>query len=302
MTNEKWVLIVDDEDAILSILQKSLNKLGAGYRVVTASDGYAALNQLQEHSFDLVVTDYKMAGMNGLELLEAIGQLQPAARVILMTAYGSDAIETEARRLQAYRYLAKPLEIDTFREVVKNALGQVAVSRPGILILSDERYRQVVQFISQLQSDIGARCIFLTDAEGHFIARIGDVGKLQLEQIATLVGGSVATLLEAGRMIDGDTDTINLSYREGKNDNLYVINIGQRLLLIIVIERGPYSSRLGSVWYYAQQTAQILREKLGEDEHAVPQQMFADDLGQQMDDEMDRLFDTQDTGKVGKYG
>lgn len=290
--NDKWVLIVDDEEAILSVMQHSLKKLGADCHVVTAADGYVALERLQQQPFDLVVTDYRMAGMNGLELLEAIRTLQPNARVILMTAYGNSTLEAEAKRLEAYRYLTKPLELDNFRQIIREALEDMAVSRPGILILSDERYRQVNGLLDQLQCDIGARCIFLTDADGHFFARIGDLGDLPLEQIASLVGGSVATLLEAGRIIDGEADTTNLAYREGVHDNLYVVNVGRQLLLIILIERGAYSSRLGSVWYYAQQASQALREKLGEAEYASPREVFVEDLGKAMDGELDRLFET----------
>lgn len=289
--NEKRILIVDDEPTILTVLKNGLKKLGSEYQVHTVSDGYAALDHLRDHPTDLVITDYKMAGMNGLELLETIRSLQPETQVILMTAYGHSTLETEARRLQAYRYLTKPLELDAFRLIVKEALGDIAISRPGILILSDERYRQVNQLLSNLQGDIGARCIFLTDGDGRFIARTGEMGGIALEQIASLVGGSVATLQEAGRIIDGETDTINLAYREGKKDNLYVINVGQQWLLIIVVENGPFSSRLGSVWYYAQQAAVTLRQKLGEAEYAVPQQVFGNGLAQSMETELDRLFD-----------
>ncbi len=296
MANEKWILIVDDEDAILSVLQKSLSKLGDEYHVVTAPDGYAALEELKKHSFDLVVTDYKMAGMNGMELLGRIREEQPDTRVILMTAYGSVSVEAEAKRLEVYRYLSKPLEIDTFRQIVKEAMEDVATSRPGLLILSDEGYREVVQLLNQLLGDIGARCIFLTDAEGHFIARVGMVKNLPLEQIATLVGSSVATLIEAGRVIDGDTDTINLAYREGKRENLYVVNIGRQLLLIFLIDRGPYNSRIGSIWYYAQRAARVLQEKLHEGQYADPQKLFDNNLEEALDRQMDDLFDAPQDG------
>src|SRR5271157_3828860 len=132
---DKWILIVDDEDSILSILKNSLIKLGREYRVVTAPDGYTALDQLKQFHFDLVVTDYKMAGMNGLELLDRIHQAQPKVRVILMTAYGNSSVEAEASRLKAYRYLSKPLEIETFRQVVKEATGSAASTPPGVLVL-----------------------------------------------------------------------------------------------------------------------------------------------------------------------
>jgi two-component system, response regulator, stage 0 sporulation protein F len=291
MVNEKWVLIVDDEDAILAVLQKSLSKLGEDYRVVTAPDGFAALEELKNHSFDLVITDYKMAGMNGMELLGKIKEEQPATRVILMTAYGSVSVEAEAQRMDVYKYLVKPLEIDMFRQIVKEAMQDVGVNRPGILILSDERYREIVQVLNQLQADIGARSIFLTDGEGHFIARVGQVDKLPLEQLAALVGSSVVTLLEAGRIIDGDVDTINLAYREGKRENLYVVNIGHQLLLIFLIERGPYNSRIGSIWYYAQRAARVLQEKIDGVEYASPNDLLGNNLGEVMDDQFDQLFD-----------
>jgi CheY-like chemotaxis protein len=261
---EKWILIVDDEESILSVLQKSLNKLGDQYRVMVASNGSSAMTMLRKNPFDLVVTDYKMAGMDGLNLLEAIHAIQPACRVILMTAYGSEYIEAEARRLQAYRYLSKPLEIDAFREIVKEALDGVAVSQPGILILSEDRYKKMNQLLLKLGGEIGARCIFLTNTEGHLIARTGYTEKFPLEQVVCLVGGSITTLLEVGRFLDGDYDSINLAFHEGKNEYFYVINIGPQLLLIIILERGPFSSRLGSVWYAARQTAQQLKELIGE--------------------------------------
>ena len=287
---DKRVLIVDDEEAVLTILAGSLKKLGPELRVITANSGLAALRQIERQTFDLIITDYKMAGMNGLELLDQIHEIQPDARVILITAYGSSALESEARRRQAYDYLTKPLEINRFREIVTEALRDVAISRPGILILSDERYREINQLMETLKTDVGARCIFLTDTEGRLIARTGDFASTPIQQIASLIGGSVASLVEVGEIIDNDTETINLAYREGKQENMYVVNIGRQLLMILFVVRGPYSSRLGSVWYYAQQTAQALYRKLGEAEYASPTQMLGADSQVKLDDELDMLF------------
>ena len=128
----KRILIIDDEEPVLTILKHSLKKLGPDYEVLTANNGFAALDELQTQQFDLVVTDYNMEQINGLELIEAINHLQPAARVIMITAYGSDALEAEARRLQVYHYLAKPLEIHDFRRVVREALSKPATNRPNL--------------------------------------------------------------------------------------------------------------------------------------------------------------------------
>ena len=192
------------------------------------------------------------------------------------------------------------MDIGTFRTIVQEALGgtgEVAVSRPGLLILSDERYRQVVKLLQQLQGDVGGRCIILTDANGQMIARTGDIATVQVAEIASLLSGSMATLQAAGQALDGEDTAINLSYREGKRDYLYAINIGQHLLLILVIENSPYSSRLGSVWYYARQTAFALREKLGEAEYATAPDLFDDNMSVKFEDELDKLFgDDEDDG------
>lgn len=290
---KKQILIVDDEESVLFVLKNSLVKLGKEYEVVTATNAFTALEYIQARSFDLIITDYKMNDMDGLQLMEAVRSLRPDARMIMMTAYGTESLEEEARQLQAYRYLTKPLEMSAFRQIVKEALRaeDMAISRPGILILSDARYRRVMQLLQDLQGDVGARCIILTDANGQMIAHAGDVGGLHLEEIASLLCGGMATMQAAGSALDGDENAIHLSYREGQRDNLYVVNIGVQLLLVVIIENGPYSSRLGSAWYYARQTAVTLRQTLGEADHATAPRLFdGADVDDAFDSELDKLF------------
>lgn len=288
---KKHVLIVDDEESIRTVLKNSLQKLGPDYQVTTVADGMAAITQLRRQFFDVVVTDYKMVGMDGLELLEAVNSIRPETRVILMTAYGSNALEARAKRLQAYRYLAKPLEITAFRQVIQEAVGDVAVNQPGLLILSDNRYREALSALTRLRDDVSARCIVLTDARGRVIARAGDLSGLNTEEMASLLGGGMATLQEVGRVLDDDPDAIHLAYRESKRECLYAINIGEQILLILIVDRQAYSSRIGSVWYYAQQSALALRATLGETDFATPPDLFMDEkVDEAFDLELDRLF------------
>jgi CheY-like chemotaxis protein len=139
----KRVLIVDDEESILIVLKNSLTKLGPGYQVTTVNSGLVALDQMVAQSFDLVVTDYSMAQMDGLELLAAIRYVQPDIPVIMMTAYATDALEQEAHRLRIYRYLTKPLDINVFRRVVQEALGDETVSRHDTFAISDDSRHQI---------------------------------------------------------------------------------------------------------------------------------------------------------------
>ncbi len=277
---DKWILIVDDEEGILSVLKGSLKKLGEEYHVVTATNGQGALQAMGARRFDLVVTDYKMAGMDGLALLEQIRLTQADIRVILMTAYGSPSVESRAVHLNAYRYLAKPLEIDAFRKIVKEALGNAIKQSGGIPVLSDFDYREVVQILEKLQGDVGARYIFLTDNEGRYIAFVGVEDDIKLATVSSLLGGSIATLIEAGKAIDHDDEASNLAYRESKNGYLYVVNAGTQFQLIIVISRSSYPCRLGSVWYYAQNTVELLRKKFEQSENTQPENLLGDNAEQ----------------------
>ena len=86
--DHQWVLVVDDEENVRSLLKLIFERLRPDYHVVTAPDSYAALGRMMQHSFDLVLTDWHMGGMDGLELAGAIHDISPDTRILLMT--GSD--------------------------------------------------------------------------------------------------------------------------------------------------------------------------------------------------------------------
>ena len=257
----KRILIVDDEESILMVFKNSLTLSGEDYQVATASSGDEAIEQLHQHTFDLVITDYLMAGLDGLELMAEVRVLQPDARIIMISAYGTDELETEADGLQVYRYLEKPIEIDTFRRVVKEALGGDrealdAVNHPA----EPEQPFEHIELLEQLQQEVNARCVLVNDMAGHIIAQSGNLNELKLDVLTASLGEGFDQLLRAGRTIDGDPDAVNLVYRESKLHNMYAVTIGQDHLLILVIDRGEYSNRLGTVWFYARQTAMALKK------------------------------------------
>jgi len=103
------------------LLKQSLLNLGPDYEIETASSGTEALKILEENPCDLVVTDFRMRGMGGLELMRAIKSESPETMVILMTAYGSPEIVAEAKKLEVYRYITKPFPIEEFQAMVKEA-------------------------------------------------------------------------------------------------------------------------------------------------------------------------------------
>ncbi len=112
-TEPKRILIVDNEPAVLLMLSYALRSLGVD--VITASTLEPAEEALNRYHFDLVVADIRMSGVlgiEGLELLSYIKRQWPQTQVIVMTAYGSEAVEKDAYQRGAAYYLHKPFDVE----------------------------------------------------------------------------------------------------------------------------------------------------------------------------------------------
>ncbi|MGC4055749.1 MAG: sigma-54 dependent transcriptional regulator [Paludibaculum sp.] len=116
----KRILIVDDEESLRRVTQLRLQQ--AGYEATTAADGDEALAFLQRHPQDLVLTDLRMPGMSGLDLLKRIRQDYPEIIVIVVTAFGTIESAVEAMKHGAFDYIIKPVNSDALRMILARAL------------------------------------------------------------------------------------------------------------------------------------------------------------------------------------
>src|SRR6185436_15399636 len=114
------ILVVDDEPVVQDAVRWLLR--AQGYDVDTVGNGEEALSRIAQHEFDVVVSDIKMPGLNGLDVLERSRALKPNLSVILMTGYASVETAIEALRLGATDYLRKPFELDDLTLSVERAL------------------------------------------------------------------------------------------------------------------------------------------------------------------------------------
>jgi len=114
------ILIVDDEEDIRRLLAMALQR--AGFTVSTASGGSEALEALRAGAYDLVVTDLRMPGMSGLDLLRRVAECRPLTKGIVLTGFGSIESAVEATKLGADNYLTKPIVIDELLRTVRHTL------------------------------------------------------------------------------------------------------------------------------------------------------------------------------------
>ena len=123
------ILVVDDEPDIVAILTKYF--ADAGYSVDAASHGGDALIAVSQYRPDVVLLDVLMEGLNGVQVLERIRELDPAIRVIMISGSGDSTLRPKAMAMGAFAYVPKPLSLPDLHRAVSAALAQPGSSSPA---------------------------------------------------------------------------------------------------------------------------------------------------------------------------
>ncbi|HDS05423.1 MAG TPA: response regulator, partial [Deltaproteobacteria bacterium] len=118
----KEVLIVDDEEPFLDSITDGLSSYKKYFHVRTALNGAEAVKALKLHPLDMVITDLCMPKMDGFELLAYMSRNYPKIPVVLMTAYGTPKIREIVMNMGVFRYMEKPIDVDTMADVIIDAL------------------------------------------------------------------------------------------------------------------------------------------------------------------------------------
>jgi two-component system NtrC family response regulator len=126
------ILVIDDDVSLRRVLEYNLQE--EGYEVVTADSGEEGLRLFAEESPPLVITDMKMSGMDGLQVLKSVKAQSPDTLVIIITAFGAVDMAVEAMKLGAYDYITKPFNRDELKLTVKKALQLSSLSAENKLL------------------------------------------------------------------------------------------------------------------------------------------------------------------------
>jgi DNA-binding NtrC family response regulator len=131
MSGER-ILIVEDEEGMREFLKILLTK--EGYEVVAFGEGAGAIERFKEENFHVVITDIKMPGMSGMEVLSQIKQIDPSVPVIIMTGHGSMETAIEAVNRDAFAYLLKQARNDEIKQLVKKAIEMRTLQKENRLL------------------------------------------------------------------------------------------------------------------------------------------------------------------------
>jgi two-component system NtrC family response regulator len=126
------ILVIDDDESLRRVLEYNLAQ--EGYAVLTAGSGEQGLELLKKEGADLVVTDVRMPGMDGLQVLEGVHKLDPNIQVIILTAFGTIETAVEAMKAGAFHYISKPFNRDELKLTIKKALQLKELERENVAL------------------------------------------------------------------------------------------------------------------------------------------------------------------------
>ncbi len=153
MTHEANILVVDDEFAVRDSLYNWFRK--DGYEVHAAENATEALRALQDHTFDVILLDIKMPGMDGMELQSRIHAIDPNIAVIMITAFGSVETAVQALKQGAFDYVTKPIDPDELSHLVQRALEQRRLQKENVQL------RETIDEIAGAEEIVGESPVIL---------------------------------------------------------------------------------------------------------------------------------------------
>jgi len=179
---EHRILIVDDQRDVRRILRTQLESLGLGLHVTEVPSGEEALLILSRQSFHLLITNLRLAGISGLELLPKARRRQPELRAILIAANVDDSVQNRAQEAGVDHLLRKPLEVGKLVAAVRQSLrleqASKTLSDPGSSEAEPEDNEQpqanLAERLALLRKDLGAISASLLDDNGRIVAQAGD--------------------------------------------------------------------------------------------------------------------------------
>jgi predicted regulator of Ras-like GTPase activity (Roadblock/LC7/MglB family) len=239
---------------VLGLLRGTILGKDPGATIDIARNKTEAYMRFQYQKYPIIFCDYDILAENNFDLYSHILSNQDNDVKVIATYYGDPhALRFDPHPAPSLA-ISKPIDQRNLVAILIQLMGADAVNTTDENSLTNDTYKQVETELKELQRSTNARCIVVSNQDGRVLVQAGDTDNITVDGLATLVSGCIITLDEVGKMFN-DPTIINLAFREGIKSDLYVLNIGQRLMLIMIQDKGMISPKIGTVWFYARQTA-----------------------------------------------
>lgn len=223
------ILIVDDQHDILRLLHATLDTLKNGdLKIVEAPSGEEALLEASRNKIDMLITDYLLPGITGVELMRKIRIRHPEVKVILVTGMTQRKARAEILNAGAMAVFDKPIPLADFLDVVERGLGLARTIFPPETgdEKTPERHSRISDLLANFRQDVDAQAVFLLNDKGLVQARAGDLQDSSME----------VSLLSALMAIHSAGLKVSHYIHQNKLDAYYVFSGGDHDLLFIPVD------------------------------------------------------------------
>lgn len=250
------ILVVDDEPHTRNFICDGLSALGIVDDAQGVSTADEALAEISRQVPDLVITDVRMPGLNGLDLARYLRQTYPATKVIVVTGYSTRDIERTALALAVTALLKKPFGLDMLGEVVRKALNKTGPAAPSNEVLP-VAVESLERHISILKRDTGALWAGLYTAAGQLLTHTGLDEHLDraFDEIISEAWPSQLSQLA------GNSGPCFLFIDRAPHD-IYLSSVGNDHCLALIYDRRWQTNRMGAVWLTTRQISQEMARLL----------------------------------------
>lgn len=221
------ILLVDDQRDIVRLLHSTLQTLGHQLDIVDAPSGEEALLEASRRKVDLLVSDYLLPGMSGVELMRKIKVRHPDLKVIFISGMTERKARNEILSAGAAAVFDKPIPMADFLDAVERSLGLVRTIFPPEMSKDSEEHRQTLsELLSGFRQKIKADAVFLISDRARVLARAGDLYDSSME----------VSMLSAVMAIYSASLKVSRFIRQEHLDNYHVFRGGDHDLLLIPVD------------------------------------------------------------------
>ncbi|HUS17154.1 MAG TPA: response regulator [Chloroflexia bacterium] len=255
------ILIVDDQRDITRMLRAALETLGRGYVIIDVPSAEEAQLEFRRGPVDLLVTDLRLPGISGLELVRRLHKASSEARMFVISAYADETTQAELKRLGA-TFFAKPLSLEDFLIGVQSVLGARAAEGAAAPAAAEEPANLSAR-MARLRRDLGALAVLLVDLQHRVTEETGGAPGLDIAGLLAPLMAAFSASLEVSAALGGRVPA-NFHFFDGSAYDIYTANVGLAYALVIVFDSQGGVAQTGPVLRYARQCADDLLNLLRE--------------------------------------
>ena len=277
MNGSRHILIVDDNVEFAGMAAEAVRDVSDQFEVRVATSAEAAIAEIQgtqdsARSYDLVITDIKMPGSSGLQLIKTLAEIAPETKTITMTAYHSPELAEQAEKLQVCAYLIKPIALSEFRQVVRAALPSIQAgadaSAPSRQLPAAQR-TAVERQLANLRSITNSMTALLAHVDGTILAADRLDKDTDAGALCEALIDSMQTIAQAMRRALNTDAPIQQSYYGTEAFSICTYRMDRSHVIVTVFGS---TVREGHVWYCMREAAKELTSTLtskGDDETSL---------------------------------